>query len=562
MSPVGRAVSAALCVVFLATAHGAIAAPQKLIIQTGWDNITPAGLRANQELVDQSPFNGVVVRLKSSVPEHKLSSYIFADDLWEESWTTSIIEDLQACNLRHATSNFLIVNANPGSTDWFDDTAWVAVVQHWKLAARIASQGRMRGLLFDPEPYSAPHSQFHYAAQAQKSEHSFAQYQEKARQRGREVMTAVQEEYPDITLLCFFMLSVTQMAAEQQNPANVLAGSGYGLFPSFIDGWLDAANPAVTFVDGCESSYHYNSESDYLAAAVRMKGVSQRLVSPENRYKYRAQVQAGFAMYLDAYLNPPTSPWYIDPKGGTPAARLRINLESALRATDQYVWIYGELHNWWPVDHPRIKSTWAEAMPGIDSALRIASDPTEYARQLVAKQAGTAQNLLVNADFSEEKVTLPDGATATWQEGKPPAAWSFWQADQSHGTPGWDKAVGAASPGSGVMTKVGNGCLIQTITVKPGEVYAVTAKRKVAGTAGGGIRVRWQKPEGGWCHEELDKLLYPVDADGEWLPIAGVVTVPEDVGRLVVLLGSTGQEAEGDAVWYDDVAVFKLDAEL
>src|SRR5207302_1841281 len=105
-------------------------------------------------------------------------------------------------------------------------------------------------------------------------------------------------------------------------------------------------------------------------AVVVLKGAAQELVSPENRAKYRAQVQIGFGIYLDAYRNPPTSPWYIDGKGSPRVDRLQANLAAALRATDEYVWVRGEKARWWP--SPKSEGappTWAEALPGSDKIM-------------------------------------------------------------------------------------------------------------------------------------------------------------------------------------------------
>ena len=108
----------------------------------------------------------------------------------------------------------------------------------------------------------------------------------------------------------------------------------------------------MTFVDGCERAYRFNSREEYLAAANLIRNKCQRLVSPENRAKYRAQVQVSFGVYLDAYVNPPDSNWYIDPGRQTPVRRLADNVASALEAADEYVWIYGEQASWWPSPHP------------------------------------------------------------------------------------------------------------------------------------------------------------------------------------------------------------------
>ena len=38
----------------------------------------------------------------------------------------------------------------------------------------------------------------------------------------------------------------------------------------------------------------------------------------------------------------------------------------------------------------------------------------------------------------------------------------------------------------------------------------------------------------------------------------GVVTVPSDVGKLVILLNLTGQVEDADACWFDNLALYRL----
>ncbi|MCD6359988.1 MAG: hypothetical protein J7M38_03925, partial [Armatimonadetes bacterium] len=71
-------------------------------------------------------------------------------------------------------------------------------------------------------------------------------------------------------------------------------------------------------------------------------------------------------------------------------------------------------------------------------------------------------------------------------------------------------------------------------------------------------RVRWQTPEGKWTLEQLDRICTPEPGEGEWRTIEGLATVPETVGKLIILLGVNGQTSDEDVVWFDDVSLVKL----
>ena len=73
------------------------------------------------------------------------------------------------------------------------------------------------------------------------------------------------------------------------------------------------------------------------------------------------------------------------------------------------------------------------------------------------------------------------------------------------------------------------------------------------------IRVRWQTDEGKWTAVAQDKLIFCRGPRDDWGELFGVVEVPEDVGRLIILLGVKDQRSPEDVAWYDDVELYKLE---
>ena len=551
----------------LATATVWAAAPdmrlRKKLIATGWDHPDVERLVTHAAEMEKRPFDGVVLEVTGRTTEGKSCSLrtAFANEPWQREWFQANADRLRSAKFARLTDNFVTLGTNPGNVDWFDDEGWRQIVAHWRIAAWFAKQSGCKGILFDPEPYAPPHAQFNYAAQPQRNEHTFNEYAAKARQRGREVMRAVAEEYPDITLFCYFMNSICATATGRADPRPALAAHGYGLYPALIDGWLDVAPPTVVLVDGCESAYRYNSRQQFLESAVTIKGACQELVSPENRAKYRAQVQVSFGMYLDAYWNPSESPWYIDGQGGPRVERLRANTSAALAAADEYVWVYGEKFRWWPTPNKRVRAeSWPEAIPGCERALRFARDPLDFARTELAamKSAGELQNLARNGDFGSATAKPIDGAEQRWREGRPPAGWSAWQREDSKGTFVWDRETGAAEKGAARASGVTDGCILQPYKATAGEHYAVRAMYKVRGQGRAWLRVRWQTTEGRWTAEAQDKLFESEVSPDTWQELFGVVEVPEDAGRLLILLGIGSQNTADDVAWFDDVELYKL----
>ena len=553
----------------LASADAQDARRHKKLIEVGWDMPDSQHLSGILDQVEKQPFDGLVVQAigrkddGSTIP----LGWAFLNQKWSRQWFQSNVDQLKGCKFRRFTDNFLIFNANPGDVDWFDDAGWKNIAEHWRIAAWVARQSGFKGICFDPEPYAQPHAQFQYSAQAGHDKHSFAEYCRKARQRGRETMRAVAEEYPNITVLSFFLNSVVGQVADHADPTPSLATLGYGLLPAMLDGWLDAAPPTVTVVDGCESSYLYNSRMAFLEMGNLIRGNCQNLISPENRSKYCAEVQTGFGIYLDAYANPKGSPWYIDGQGKPRVERFRANVRDALSVADEYVWIYGEQFHWWPTLSNRTQpKSWPAALPGCDQALRCARDPIDFARTELAKlrSVGKLANLARNGNFDSDQATTIDGQKVAYRKGGNPAGWSNWQSDRSKGAFSWDRQTGAPGgpPGAGRIAGVTEGCLIQEYRVQPGECYAISAVQRIAGKGRGGIRVRWQTADVKWTHETEDVLIYPPSAaqpaSAPWGCLFGVAQVPEGVGRMLILLGASEQTTASDVLWYDNLEVYKL----
>jgi hypothetical protein len=234
----------------------------------------------------------------------------------------------------------------------------------------------------------------------------------------------------------------------------------------------------------------------------------------------------GHGIYLDAHVNPPTSHWYIDRLGGTSAQRLTENVSSALKASDGFVWIYGERAKWWPGGNPDFP-TWPERLQDAEEAL---------------EQAQPEDNLLRNGGFSQ---VTADGN---------PADWWTWQDERSHGHTLIDQE-------SACLVSVANGVFGQNINVKPGESYGIRCRIRSVGRGFSCISVGWKTPEGKWTAQELRRQFAPTGKEDEngWREVIGLVKVPTGAGMLIFMLSVQGQITEDDRAWFDDCQVVKYE---
>ena len=512
---------------------GTSLAAQRQLLQTGWDSPTAAQFKTGIEQFEKwNIFDGAAV-----LPTRRLGdkdvicSAAFLTNHWEWSEFADCVRDLQAARSRRCTNNFLMLLANPGNVSWFDDTGWNEIVDHWRLLARAARHGGMAGIIFDPEPYTKPWSQFLFYAQPDKDRHMFAEMNAKARERGRAVMKAVREEFPNMTLLAYRLFSDLPPSGDPSQPNINLQSSLYGLLPAFVDGWCDELPAGVSIIDGNEAAYRYDSELDYSSAFARLKLGALDFVSPENREKLRRQFFVSHGIYLDAYVPAPGAKPYFDFKERSPQNRLIAFASAALGAADGPVWIYGESAQWWPKQTNSI--TWPDKFPGIQDALGAAKDPTAFARDYL-RNAKLQENLLRDIEFG------------SGDKGRGP--WFPWQGTDSKGKLNRsDKGV--------VLAAMENGAFSQGVPFKPGEIYAIGARVKSTGPGDVGVLINWQNSAQKWvagAHRVEFTATQPADAEN-WGQIAGMVRVPPDASSLVFLFFARKQGLTGEATFRDPI---------
>ena len=534
----------------------------KKFIQLGWDIPNTTYMRQHFGSMEKNPpFDGIIFYVSATSDGRSTVSTQSAWDTaeWSRDWFTKAREELKACKFKKFTDNFLRFNATPGDIDWSDDLGWTTLCKKAAICAWLAREGGAKGLALDFESYGE--KQFRYNPS---NGLSFAETSLLARKRGGHFIEAISSEMPNAVILSLFLNSMNLNAGKSGDPNLILPTEDYGLLPAFINGMLDALLPEMILVDGCEHGYYMDGPGEYLHAANEIRswtGAPIELVAPENRRIYRAQVQAGFGFYLDMYVNPQQSRYYFGPLDGSRLKRLYTNLSAAFIATDQYVWIYGEQCRWWgepPYQQweKKLENTagkgklWEEALPGITRMISWIGNPIEAAKSEIEALAreNALTNLARNPDFSQPPAPneeLPPAYTA-WQDER-----------QRTGIFFWDKTIGN---GATCVKKVELGCLIQKHQVTPGESYALAIDCLAQGSSLPTLKIRWQRQDGQWTQLHQDEVLTFSPLRTGWQTAFGVITVPQEVGYLVILPCVASQLTDDDICWFDNLRLYKISA--
>ena len=534
---------------------------KKRFIGHSWDLlwVNTQDLVRNQEALEKLPLEGISISIYAKDAEGKqvnLRTAMTAPP-WERNWFEEEISRVKQISSGRFKHNLICTFWAPRQRlAWNDDTAWANAAHNLAIAAWIAREGGAKGLLMDPEDY--PRTQ-QYTLQPEDG--AYEETAALARRRGAQVMQAMTAEYPDITLLAFWLFSLNRTLYQSKVDLADCAYAHDILWAHFLNGFLDAIPPGATMVDATEYGYRFEAANqDFYKSAWEIAKRAPTLVAPENRVKYSKQVQVGFGLYLDMYTNDETSRWYFGPLDGSRLNHLRANFSQACHASDQYCWVYGEKYRWIKWDwkfKDRDAPTWEEQLPGFEHALALIADPDRVCRQLLDEglAQGTLVNLVTNPDCSPlQKGELKDDA-ADWTAGNLPEGWSFWRFDEKQGDFGLDTSKGLGDNYSARATGVRNGCFIVRIPAAPGNTYLVEGY--AVGEGSPYLRARWQK-EGKWVVPDKDVIVYfdKSQDPSQWRQAIGLANVPPEADSLILLMGMG--LGPNQTVWFDKPGIYHL----
>ncbi|MDD2598527.1 MAG: hypothetical protein PHO37_04805 [Kiritimatiellae bacterium] len=542
-------VAAAICAVGLAV-RGA----DKKMIGHSWDllAVRPADVARNLDAWEGVPLDGISLTLNKKLPDGRSVGFgsIMNDPQWEKGWFTEDVKTIQQCASRNLKHNFLTSFWAPRKRlAWNDDAAWAEFAHNIGVLAWLAKAGQAKGILIDPEDY--PETRQYFLAA---SDEPYAQTAALARRRGAQLMTSMAAEYPEITLLSFWMLSLHPSYLADDDPPAAAAERG-DLWPAFINGMLDALPPEARMIDGDEHAYRYKAATkDFYLASWRTQNKALKLVDTANRMKYQTQVLAGFGLYLDMYTNPSNSPWYFGEQDGSRLNHLRSNFAQALDAAQEYIWVYGEQMDWikWMGTSREKNPTWEERLPGFLSTLERLRDPRRWAVQMVAKQrqGGGLTNCIVNGGCVLEKGEFAE----PFRKGVLPAGWWSWQEEKKRpGVFGTETQKGRGDKFSLCAVGVEQGCFGTSYHTSPGKEFVVEAYAQGIAPS---LTIGWKRA-GAWDWS-LGGAAFRFATPGSdgWRHAFGLVQVPEGADELVVMLGT--RQAEGERTLFDDVGLYSV----
>ena len=520
----------------------------KKFVAYGWEfaYITPQDYLDNVDEFMETPLDGVSINVLGD-KEVGRGYQCFRHICMPPRWTTNQLANLVApirkmSEYRCFKESFIGAWQPPKKRlSWTDDEAWSVASNNLRTVAWLAREGNMPGVRFDIEDYTKQRQFFRVDGDL-----PYDELVKVVRQRGREIFGGIFEEYPDITLFMFWLLSDAPYRHIETNLPGLMR-EREDLWPAFVNGMLDVIPPGATVIDGEEDAYKFEaSRRDFHALYTRIFNWDLSLVAPENRAKYRAQVSPSVGQYIDMYVPGGKSNWKFDVAPDTDMLRLfERNFRQAVSSAQKYVWFWSERGRWirWSEalrnDRERLhggaKLVWEDSIPGgFMDTIKAIKDPDGFLLPRLDKAiaAGELKNLMEGRKFD------------TWIRPVPKAE--------------TNAIRGTLTQEDGKMVGHGleeHGCFHVTFKdVSKGDVYYFKGFVKGAKTA---AQVSFKTPQGKGIYG-TKALLIPgkPDADG-WREYAELVTIPEVAGEFTLALGFNKQ-LPGESASFRDFRIYHV----
>ena len=224
-------------------------------------------------------------------------------------------------------------------------------------------------------------------------------------------MEALQEEYPDLVFLTSYMVERAGFAEARNEPDPVKRREimqktfeDECLWPAFVNGMMDGVKGKTIIVDGNEDAYYYDSPEKYTNGVQILKEGVKNYFDSASWPKYQQHVQAGHAVWLGYWCN--LLPMRLLSSAMTADEHAKViehHIYYALKTSDQYVWTWSELMNWW--EGRRVPPYLEDA---IRSAKRkiAAGEPLGFDIGPIIERSGK-QLWEDRADFEPKTTTIP-----------------------------------------------------------------------------------------------------------------------------------------------------------
>lgn len=330
--PKMHAIAMALSILTLTTAASqSFAATTEIVLLQSNVSARRDSLLNNLSTVAASPFSGIVINMPATYTGMLNTATLDYNSVFGY-WLQPLVGTMPKLS-----GSYLNVNLRD-SGDPFGN--WDVTLGNWATIARAAKDAGMRGIYFDNEAYVEPALSF--PANAANPGLGLAAYQEQFRQRGADVMNAVQSEWSNVEMVSLHGPYVSEPATPRSVTLDQVGTEAEDMRGFFFAGMLGAKGASAKVIDGGEV-YQYRTQIDFEnSIAWRKFGLpavpNSALVPANLRDTWADKISLSFGLFDQEWR----------PNGAYPMTPelLEEALFQALMHAEAPVWLYAESNNY------------------------------------------------------------------------------------------------------------------------------------------------------------------------------------------------------------------------
>ncbi len=358
MNPQKKSVT--LLVFCLITACNLYADKPLLILDDSaiWSSSTPPKVAQNLAHIKTLPIDGII--MNSYVQDFMNWSQ---NDYYYTNFMAAFAPISQSTlgSSTNLTFNLASVKTRrPG--DFFDDTAWIKVSAKFADYTRMCKDKGWAGIWFDTEEYSATNNQLFLWPNTATTSHIFDEYVVKAKERGKQVMTAIVNATNNYANMTFSVTYGPEIYARAvTNQWGTSAAQRYRLLAAFTEGLWENRGSSMNFIWDGEAYRNTNwndfnyvdayqkagySINKYGRAFTQIKDPFTGLVT--GFYDSFLPIASRDAFVDSARLNTAVTDYDDSQPGRVPltSQETQDRLTWGLRRADKYCWYYNEVYDW------------------------------------------------------------------------------------------------------------------------------------------------------------------------------------------------------------------------
>jgi PEP-CTERM motif len=356
----------AMGLVMAVTTPWAAAATTELVILQSNVSARLDSLLRNRDLVAASPFDGVVINMPATYTAMLNSTQLDYNSVFGY-WLQPMVGTIPKLK-----DSYLRIDLRD-SGDPFGN--WDNALNNWSIMARAAKDAGMRGIYFDNEAYSEPGA-FTFPGNANNPALGLAAYQERFRQRGADVMNAVQSVWSNAEIVSLHGPYVSEPTTPAAVRLEQVGASGNDMRGFFFAGMLASKGANTRVTDGGEL-YQARAQSDFdIATQWRRSGMPQvpgsKVVPPSLRDSWANKISLSYGVYDQQWRpNYPMTP-----------ALFEEALFQAFMHADSPVWVYTDNNDY--LVPGGVDAVWLTAISNAKARAVIAQvpEPTTWAMWL------------------------------------------------------------------------------------------------------------------------------------------------------------------------------------